>query len=492
MKYSTITMKKFLSILLISFAASQVYAQTESTIPSAIGRGPATTFVTDYQSLGINPANLGLDTTLSVRIGGLETGITIYTGDLNRNDIFGKTTFKTQVEKIAAAKKFQNSPYSLNIDMMSLGAGVSVPAVGGFAFSAKDHIQIKSQFGSTLTDLLFLGSNSSYFDKLILDDNTEIKNDPNLDQATRDKVVKGVVDDPNNAKTVAQLMDGSKLEMSWMREYNLGYGRTIINTEGFKLAGGISVKYMQGYGILELEASGGKLNSFSAISPEFASLFDTAVINNPSPFDGKNLLFPKPAGKGFGMDFGVTIVIKDKLTVAAALNNIGSMNWEGVGYAVDEDFTLLEMESKGLESYNILSQIPQFVGEGSAFTWEKTDGKKKVALPSNIRFGASYKLGKIVEAGADIVIPGNDVVGNLDKALIAVGGDIKPLPFLRISTGMTFGGNFHNRLTVPLGIGFNVANRWEAGFSVRDITSILSKEGRTYGATFGFLRFKVL
>lgn len=485
-------MKKFLSILFISFAAFQAYAQTEATVPSAAGRGPAITFVTDYQSLGINPANLGLDTTLSVRIGGLEMGAAVHTGELNRNDVLGKTTFKTHVEKIAAAEKFQNSPYSLNIDIMSLGAGVAVPAVGGFAFSAKDHIQIQSKFGNTLSDLLFVGSNSSYFDKLTLDDNTEIKNDPNLDQATRDKVVKGTVTDPNNAKTVSQILDGSRLEMSWMREYNLGYGRTIVNTEGFKLSGGVGIKYMQGYGILELESSGGNLKSFSAISPEFASLFDTAVINNPSPLEGKNFLFPTPAGKGFGMDFGVTMVIKDKLTVSAALNNVGSMNWDGVGYSISENVKLLEMESKGLESYNILSQLPQLTGDGGAFSWEETDVKRNVALPSNIRFGASYKLGKIVEAGADIVIPGNDVVGNLDKALIAIGGDVKPLPFLRVSTGMTFGGNFQNRLTVPLGIGFNVANRWEAGFSVRDITSILSKEGRTYGATFGFLRFKVL
>ena len=40
-------------------AATPMMAQTEMSVFSSTGRADATTFVTDYQAIGINPANLG-------------------------------------------------------------------------------------------------------------------------------------------------------------------------------------------------------------------------------------------------------------------------------------------------------------------------------------------------------------------------------------------------------------------------------------------------
>ena len=55
-----------LVLLFISFTGYISFSQIEGYVSSAAGRGGvATTFVTDYQCIGINPANLGFDTLIS-------------------------------------------------------------------------------------------------------------------------------------------------------------------------------------------------------------------------------------------------------------------------------------------------------------------------------------------------------------------------------------------------------------------------------------------
>jgi hypothetical protein len=53
-------MKKYLLTALLSMYSFLSFSQAEMSVYSATGRaGVATTFVTDYQAIGINPANLG-------------------------------------------------------------------------------------------------------------------------------------------------------------------------------------------------------------------------------------------------------------------------------------------------------------------------------------------------------------------------------------------------------------------------------------------------
>ena len=51
-------MKNSILIVLV-FSSFNLFSQIENSSFTATGRGGATTFVTDYQALGINPANLG-------------------------------------------------------------------------------------------------------------------------------------------------------------------------------------------------------------------------------------------------------------------------------------------------------------------------------------------------------------------------------------------------------------------------------------------------
>ena len=68
----------FLFILLLGVTSS--FAQTDINSFNAVGGGFSTTYLTDYQCLGINPANLGWkNDEHHFSLGLLETGISLYT-----------------------------------------------------------------------------------------------------------------------------------------------------------------------------------------------------------------------------------------------------------------------------------------------------------------------------------------------------------------------------------------------------------------------------
>jgi len=52
-------MNKIKIVVLLILISTLALGQGEGSVFSSTGRGVSTTFATDYQSLGINPANLG-------------------------------------------------------------------------------------------------------------------------------------------------------------------------------------------------------------------------------------------------------------------------------------------------------------------------------------------------------------------------------------------------------------------------------------------------
>ncbi|MFN3939956.1 MAG: hypothetical protein ACK4IY_05175, partial [Chitinophagales bacterium] len=79
-------MKKIL--LAFCIIPASLSAQTEGSGFNNTGRGgTATTFATDYQALGINPANISFDSSHSVTFGLVETGLSFYSEALQKTDI---------------------------------------------------------------------------------------------------------------------------------------------------------------------------------------------------------------------------------------------------------------------------------------------------------------------------------------------------------------------------------------------------------------------
>jgi len=494
-------MKRGITFLLVLLIGSHVLAQSEMSAFTATGRaGAATTFVTDYQSMGINPANLGWEAKddKMITLGLLEGGFSIHSEALVKSDLVaslkkGKTDF-THDEKVQAAKDFTEAGFTANIDISMLAFSIQPGGqVGGFAFGIKDRFQWYSEFSKELSEILFVGYSADYFTHLVISAIDSlgasgfdtILNADDLPDDTLALIDKGYSIVP---KLMSDILGDSRMSMSWYREYNFSYGRQLLSGDNISLYAGIGFKYLSGMAIMEVRADNGVLESYSAVTPALGVNYgDSAEATNPSTILKGDGIVPKSVGSGMGFDFGLSVVIGEKLKLGISLNDIGSMTWDGNVYQANDD-SLFDLTSSGFDSYNILTEAQDVMGEDGMFDWSGLI-KKKVSLPTNLRMGASIEAGDKLEVGMDIIVPVNDVAGNYGKALMAFGLDVTPLPWLRLSTGFSAGGNYG--LNVPAGVVVMVGGgTWEMGVASRDVVTFFSENSPTLSLSVGFLRFR--
>ncbi|MFH0866674.1 MAG: DUF5723 family protein [Bacteroidota bacterium] len=462
-------MKKILAFSFIIFFSYAVIAQKELSSFSATGSGVATAFLSDYQCLGINPANLGWQRNKApLHFSLAEVGASVYSDALRKKEIKhdfifgGKTHFTTQ-EKIDAAEAFAGNKFTANADVAWLSVAFQKPKFGGLAFSVREHTAFSSVFNKDFAEIVFEGYHASYFDSLVVNgtDTTGYASLP---------------------KTIGELADGSKVTGSWYREYVIGYGRKIFETEKFSIYVGADVKYLGGYGIFDLAAENGKLTGFSALSPVLDVNYD---FSSPSQLSGDAM---KTVGSGFGFDFGATITLFKNLNISAAINDIGSIKWNGNVYEAN-DTLINNVVSQGFYSYSMVDEMKDLVQDSGLFKWSGLESHT-VALPSNFRFGMSYQLGELTNIGLDCYVPLNHKTGNFEKAIVSVGANFGLGDFLVLSIGFGTGGNYD--FVIPAGITIEMKDRrWEIGVASRDAITFFKKDNPTISAACGFLRFNL-
>ena len=380
---------------------------------------------------------------------------------------------------------FTESGLAANFDVSWIALGVQPKKeLGGFAFGIRERFQWYSKFSETMSEILFIGYNAPYFTNLILTTGDTIINSANLPKDTLELIEKGINLLP---KLFSEILGESELSMSWYREYNFSYGRILMGNEKMALYGGVGFKYLTGLAIMDAKVEDGELEAFSAITPAFEIEYgDSAKTNNPSSVEDAGLL-PKSVGSGMGIDLGVSIVLGEKLKIGLAINDIGSITWDGNVYQAGDE-TLIDLTSPGFSSYNLFEQAQEILGDSGLFKWNGVV-EKKVSLPTHYRAGASFQASEKFEAGFDIVIPANNVAGNYEKALIAIGFDIIPIPWLRLSSGLSTGGNYGYNL--PLGVVLMLSEgAWEIGVASRDAFTFFNESRPNLSLSTGFLRFR--
>lgn len=471
-------------------------AQIERSAFTSTGRGVATTFVHDYQAIGINPANLAWTDKYNKRVtfGLIEGGITLYSEALGRKEfrerIAGFEDELTTSEKFEFASEFANSDLSMDVDMQLLGVAVNFNdrKWGGLAFSIRDRVNYYSTFNTRASNILFLGWNADYFDQLQLDSDNGpiIENTGNLSQDTLARVVRGI----STADAFAsELFQGSSIKSTWYREFNLSYGREVVGTDDWSIGAGVGLKYLQGIAFLDIEVNDDEYRAIGATTPSFGIDYGTAANDNPSAVGANSNTLPSSVGSGFGFDLGLNFEYKQKLKVGVAVNNIGSIKWDGNVYRA-QDTIIFDIRNDGFNSLNVLTEVEKIAGKDGVFQQEG-EASEVIALPTNFRFGASYAIRENLNIGADFLMSLNDAPGSFVEPVYGVGGDFEPFKWLRLSLGYLGGGNYYHR--IPVGITFIVADgTWEAGVGSRDLITFLRDEGATLSASFGFLRFRVI
>lgn len=466
-------------------------AQSELTAFSSTGRAAATTFVTDYQCVGINPANLGWKPRHEgkrISVGLLESTFSVFSDALSRDDmrtrvLNGDFRFD-RAQQEEAARVFGNAGATAHFDVMSIGFAVSTEQAGGFAFAVRDRIGSSAHFNPRMADLFFKGFGSDYFDLLVLATGDTITNYANMSLDSLALVVLGVATRP---QAIGRLANDTGVRSSWYREYAFSYGRHLVRSDDFELHIGIGLKYLSGIGIIDVQASDNTLHGFSALSDDFEIDYQAGRRRTDARVTAGKLAFPKAVGSGFGFDIGFSAVVRKDWTIGAAVNNIGSITWKGNAYTASNG-SLIDLASAGLENYDLINGFEDLAIHSGLLDWQASSARK-VALPTNARIGVGKRFGERVEVGADLVLPLNEVPGNVQAPLFALGGDVRPVKWLQLSAGVQTGGGMNTKL--PVGITFIAGNgTWETGLASRDVVTYFTQRNPTISLSFGFLRFR--
>ncbi|MHC1708494.1 MAG: DUF5723 family protein [Bacteroidales bacterium] len=466
-------MKKIITLLVVLLPVCATYAQLDINAFNATGAGYATTRLTDYQCLGVNPANLGWTwNNNAVNFGLAEMGISIHTDALTRKqvmkDMFDNSIKLDMDQKLDAAANFTDSRVWAQGGMTWLGVSYQDDKIGGLAFSIRDRGMWHTKFNSAAARFLFLGYHDSYFDSLAVEGTDTI----------------GYATNPQSANIV---YNGTRFEFIWYREYNLAYGRQIIKNDVIELYGGLGLKYLVGYGSLLYYQVESDLNAYSALCPVFDVDYGTPT---PSQIEGKGL---KKVGSGFGIDLGATFVFKKNLKASIAINDIGSINWDGNVYE-GQEVRVWKIETSGIDNYNIFEQGDLIITDNAPNDngeWEGLENKR-VSLATHMRMGASYKVHPKVEFGGDLLVPlKKDLPGSYMGPVFALGTVYEPVRWVQLSLGLVSGKELGTN--VPIGVTFFPARdedtSWTFGFALRDISTYLKESEPTVSAAFGFLRF---
>lgn len=498
-------MKNFIWISIISFfSIFNLFSQSQGIAYPAVGKGVATTFVTDYHSLGINNSALGWGTGYDGKkftLGSTEFGFGIYSDSISSDKlkkfykaVRGEVTNSTSdsvnwTEQKNAAADYAGAGVSMFVDFNWGGFAYQNQKFGGIAFNVRENYQWYSKLNDTLTDIVFKGKLSTYFDSLtivIAGDTSVIENSDNLSSDTLNSVILGTISTPLN---ISALSKGSEIRSVWNRYYNFGYGRKIFGKDSlFVVYGGIGGRFIQSMAMFNMQSNDDGLFMYSSVTPNFNIDYGSVALVNPSKFTERGKLLPKIVGSGYGIDLSASVILFNKLKIATAVNNIGQVTYTRNVYKVS-DTLLTEVSVNGLSDYNLSQSVNQFLQKGGLFSLV---GQEKYVLKnaSDFRFGASMEFGKILSVGFDMVAPfNNDNPGSIANPVYSVGAELRPIKWIALSAGYFGGGIYRNN--IPVGINFILKDgAYEFGVSSYDALTFFTKKSNSISAAFGFARFR--
>jgi len=498
-------MKRVILLLAALVGSGMATAQTQHSAYTAVGKGVATSFLRDYQALGINTSALGWGTGVEGKnftVGTQEFAFGISSPELDKerlrnfsgamlNQIRDKDNadFDWNAQRDAAAD-YANAGISMSFDYNWLGGYYHNEKLGGIAFSIRENYSWFSQLNPTVTDLVFRGRTSSYFDSLSVafnGDTTMIANRPDIAADTLAAVFMG---SRSNPMLLSDITEGTKIKMLWNREYNFGWGRKVFGIDStIVVYAGVGGRVIQSMAMFDLESNSDGMSMSSSISPFYGINYGDIAQMNPSAMADNIGTLPSVVGNGYGIDLSASVILFNRIRIATSVNNIGSVTYTRNLYSL-RDTTLSTMTIPGLGDNNVTESMNQMM-EGGGMLNLQTEDKIVVANPALFRLGGSIELIRNrLDVGVDVVAPfDRSAPGSLQNAIFAVGGDVRVLKWLQFNVGYLGGGIYQHN--IPIGVNFILGDgAYEVGISSRDALSFFLSNSNSISTAFGFARFR--
>lgn len=457
-------MKYFLIItFIISLACVNIFSQSGSvgaTDARSVGMGKTYTAISrGVFSIGYNPANLAygedhyleFSTLLPLPNINLRLGTDFITiKDYNYffggvTDASGNTVgrYLSQADKDRLFSIFEGGgTFLTNISTSIFAAYYKADdEIGSFGFGINDLISMKVNFPQQLVELALTGN------------------------------PQGKVYNFNDADAKGW----------WLRSYSLSYARAIpeIKLDFIqKVKAGITLKYIQGFAYLGIDkiqttlqtgiynqiTANGNVQAYSSFADDFNVKYDFDSLKSNK--EGNFTPFPSPAGKGFGIDLGLSAKVNDVWMFGLAVTDIGSVSWTAnvARYYSNSVIVLRDITDKD-ETDSLKDAV---TGKG------EYANKISTSLPTALRIGAAFQLDEFLDGnfpgtmliGLDYNQGFNNQPGNSTVPRFSIGAEWKPMDWIPyIRTGFSFGGI--DIFGWAFGLGIN-AGVLELDFATRD------------------------
>lgn len=450
-------MKKTLLAAAFLFIATGLFAQIDLGIPTATGKGGASTAILrNWDAIGINPSNLGWKENYMLSVGVFNFGITA------QSDAFQSKTLRdalthpsdtfSQSEKQLYAKEF-NSPNALNLQAhLNWGAAsVYFPKLGGLAVSMRDRSFAHVGLNKNAADLMFLGQNAPFLQ----------------DTATY-------------TKSLGQLFDSTNISFLHYRELNIAYGRRLFHTgtedengvPAIQIYGGFGFKYLWGFTSIDGKAENGTLSGHASVSTDYN--IDYSSIDNFTP-QNSSMIF-NSNGTGVAFDFGASMIVKDRWRFGASVTDLGSISFTNNQlFASDTTMTPTDTTNNGINSWDMTNS--NFAFANNALFNYGPGPDFKTTLPSRLRLGAGFHTEKF-EAALDVVVPLANKELNLTSPYYALGAEYNFLGYVKFSAG--FSGNPEVGWSVPVGLTVGLGGVVEIGVATGDLLTFVDQSKNPY------------
>lgn len=241
----------------------------------------------------------------------------------------------------------------------------------------------------------------------------------------------------------------------WIRKYSIGYAKQIIlkkNSILKSVSVGFSASLVHGFGNVSTYESNISIGTWGVKNVNGVNHVDS--IKGKQDFhtqlavtdffrdysDGSETkfnLFPKPAGKGYSFDLGITLKFSDQLQMAASVTDLGRITWDynTITNNDTDNFAYYDFDLNTADpTYNALvNDLGGYYTQdsGTAFT---------TGMPTKFRFGVMYKPSDKFLVEFNWVKGTNDLPGNSSANIFSVGAEYYPVSFIPLRAGFSAGG----------------------------------------------------
>ena len=256
----------------------------------------------------------------------------------------------------------------------------------------------------------------------------------------------------------------------WIRKYNIGYAKQWNFKKGTikSFSIGVSGGLVHGFGNVTTYESKLDISTWGIQSINGANHVDS--IKGKQDFHTQSALtdfftdynsgaethfnlFPKPAGVGFSVDFGISMQLGNDWKIAASVTDLGKITWD---YN-----TITNNDTNAFAYYNFFvnSSDPTYnrmVDDLGGYQTQDTVSAFSTDMPTKYRAGIMFKPNSKFMIEFNWVKGTNDLPGNTSDVIYCFGAEYLPLPYLPVRTGFSAGGP--GAYYISLGAGLKLKN----------------------------------